>query len=281
MIGSTAVVVDSTSYLPPAVHERYGLLTVPLAVVIDGDEFREFETIDAPAFYRRLMAGAKVSTSQPSPGAFLSAYERAHALGAEQVVSIHIGAAISGTVNAARVAAEMAPLPVHVIDTGQASFIEGLCAWEACEALAAGAPLPAVEEVVHRAAASAGNIFLVRGLELLRAGGRLRSGDEPPPAVPILALEDGAVRPIASADTVEAALEAIISRLAAAIAAHPGKQFRIGVANGAADELAAHLEARVRALPGATEVMQYVIGPVIGAHTGPGCTGVVFLPRLV
>lgn len=280
MIGTTAVVVDSASYLPPEVHERFGLWTVPLHVMLGDVEYREFVDLDASTFYRALGAGAKVSTSQPSPGDFVRVYEAAVSEGAERIVSIHISAAMSGTINSARLAAEMVNVPVVVIDTGQASFIEGLCAWEACEALASGASIDEVRSLVARAGTVAGNVFLVRGMELLKRGGRFQ-GEGEFAGVPILALMDGAVRPIGQERDVDSALDAIVTYFEVAAASAPGKHFRVGIANGDCDELAAMLEQRLRAHSAATEVMQYTIGPVVGAHTGAGCTGIVFLPRPV
>lgn len=282
MIGKTAVVVDSASYLPAEVRERFGMIVVPLAVSIDGRDYQELVDIDAATFYERLASGASVATSQPSPGRFVSAYEQARSRGAERVVSIHIGSALSGTVNSARIAAGMVELPVDIIDTGQASFIEGLCAWEACEALEAGKSLDEAKEAALRAAALAGNVFIVRGLELLRKGGRMKAeGAAEPAGVPVLALVEGAVRPIGMARNVDEAMEAMLTHLRTAIKDHPWKSVRVGVANGAAPELAAELEERVREVPAVGEVVRYEVGPAVGAHTGPGCTGLVFLPRPV
>jgi DegV family protein with EDD domain len=278
VIGTTEVVVDSASYLPVEVHERFGLWTVPLRVTLDDVEYREFVDLDTATFYRALAAGAKVSTSQPSPGDFLRVYEAAARAGAERILSIHISGAMSGTVNSARLASEMIDIPVEIIDTGQVSFIEGLCAWEACEALASGAAPGEISAVVQRAAAAAGNVFLVRGLELLKRGGRFASGADFD-GVPILALMDGAIRPIGQERDVESAIDAIVAHFDAAARAAPWKRFRVGVSNGDCDELAAMLEQRLRDHPAMAEVMQYTIGPVVGAHTGAGCTGAVFLPR--
>ncbi len=280
VIGKTAIVTDSASYLPQHVQERYGIRVVPLTVLIDDQPHLEFIDIDTETFYRRLSEGAKVATSQPPPGAFLRAYEEAKVAGAEEVVSIHIGSKLSGTVNSARIAAADAGLPVHVIDTGQASFVQGLCAWEACEALAAGSSIEEAETVVSKVASAAGNIFMVRGLELLQQGGRMARGtDAPWPGVPVLALTEGAIRPIAQARSVEAALDTMTAFLEAAIRAQPGQGFRVGVADGAAGELAEQLFARVAQLPGVEELVRYEVGPAVGAHTGPGCTGLVFLGR--
>jgi DegV family protein with EDD domain len=282
VIGKTQVIVDSASYLPAGVLEKYGIVVVPLTVVVDGESYKEFVDIDGPTFYERLSNGAKVATSQPSPGEFVEAFEAAQAAGAERVVAILIGSTLSGSVNSARIAAEMVSIPVHIIDTGVASFAEGLCAWEACEVLEAGGTLEAAEAVAVAVAKGTGSVFIVKGLELLRSGGRMKDAPASTPAgVPVLVLEDGAVRPKAVVTTVDLAMGLMMSELQAAIAANPGKTFRCGISNGAADELAGILEARVRALPEVTEAGQYIVGPAVGAHTGPGCTGIVFVARPV
>lgn len=282
MIGQTAIVTDSASYLPNEVLDRYGISVIPMNIVLDGQDRREFVDISAPDFYRALSAGARVGTSQPAPGVFLEEYQRLGNAGAKRIVSMHIGSALSGTVNSARIAAGMAPVPVHVIDTGQASFIEGLCVWEGCETLAAGGSIADVVGSVRRASEQAGNVFIVRGLNLLKKGGRMANPDQTGTApVPVLALVDDAVRPVSSAASVEEAVGLMLDWLQRAMREQPNKRFRVGVANGDADELAAELEQRVRRLPGVAEVVPYVIGPAVGAHTGPGCTGLSFLGRPV
>lgn len=278
MIGQTAIIVDSASYLPAEVHERYGLATVPLTVVVDGDEYREFVDMGADEFYERVAAGAKVSTSQPPPGLFVEAYEAAAEAGADKIVSLHIGSGMSGTVNSARLAAGMVHTPVRVVDTGQASFIEGLCVWAFCEALADGASVDEAEEQALASGVNSGNVFIVGGLALLEQGGRFKHEGVAGP-VPVLAAKDDVISPIGSASTVEEAMEAITGHVAAAIEANPGKSFRVGVSNGAADELANDLESRLFAFDAVNEICQYIIGPVVGAHTGPGCVGAVFTPR--
>ncbi len=279
MIGSTAVVVDSASYLPNEVRKRFGITVVPMTIIVDGDEFREFETLSADDFYRRLADGATVATSQPAPGAFVDVYEEAAKAGAEHVLSVHIGSGLSGTVNSARTAASLVDIPVKVVDTGQASFIEGLAAWEACETLAGGGSVDEAARAAVAAGKAAGNIFLVRGMELLRAGGRMRTPGNSPAGVPILVADGGEVRPAGSASTVDEALDLIVKRATEAMAKEPHLRYRVGVANGDARELAAQLHERIAELPMVDEVVEYVIGPAVGAHTGPGCTGVVFLGR--
>lgn len=142
----------------------------------------------------------------------------------------------------------------------------------------AGALIDEVRSIVARAAALTGNVCLVRGMELLKRGGRFQ-GEGEFAGVPILALVDGVVRPIGQERDMESAIDAIVAYFETAATLAPGKQFRVGISNGDCDELAAMLEERLRAHPAASEVVQYTIGPVVGAHTGGGCTGAVFLPR--
>ena len=280
VIGETAVVTDSASYLPSGIIQQFGISVIPMTVVVDGIACQEFVDLDAPEFYRRLASGAPVSTSQPSPGRFLEQYERLIVKGAQRIVSIHIGSALSGTVNSARIAAGISAVPVHVIDSGQVSFIEGLCVWEGCDVLAAGGSVRDVAQAVRRASEQAGNVFVVRGLTLLKAGGRMTECPEKEPgSVPILALVADAVRPVGTASTVEEAMESIVGWLEAAMRRQPDKRFRVGVANGDAEELANELAFRVSALPSVDEVVPYIIGPSVGAHTGSGCTGLSFLGR--
>lgn len=280
MIGEIAVVTDSASYLPTEVLEQFGISVVPIRVMIDGQAREEFVDIQAREFYQALGQGARVQTSQPAPGKFVDLYERLAAEGAKRIVSIHIGASLSGTANSARLAAEMSPIPVEVIDTGQASFIEGLCVWEACEVLAAGGSIGDAVSAVARASAETGNVFIVRGLSLLKEGGRaMDKAVETVTGVPVLAYVDEAIRPIGSAGTIPEAMDAMVGWLQSAMDRVPAKRFRVGVGNGDADELAAQLERRVRQLSQVSEVIPYTIGPAVGAHTGPGCTGLSFFGR--
>lgn len=280
LIGTTAVITDSASYLPASVRSQFGITVVPMHVSLDGKDYREFVDLDSETFYRALDGGAKVQTSQASPGEFAEVYARVAAGGAEQALSIHIGSALSGTVNSARLGAQDAPLLVRIVDTGQASFVEGLAAWAACDAISRGASLDEASEEALAASKRTGNVFLVRGTRLLEQGGRFVGAPADERTVPVLALVDGAVRPIAQADSRENALSALVTYLEAN--AVPGSRLRIGISNGNAAELATELEQRVGQSRVASQIeflAQYEVGPAVGAHTGSGCTGIVFESR--
>src|SRR5437773_3978474 len=168
MIGKTAVVVDSAGYLPQSIVDKYALLVAPLSVELDGEQYLEGVDITTEEFYERLASAKSVSTSQAAIGRFIELYRQAAESGAAEILSIHIGSSISGTVQSARLASESSPVPVTVVDTGQASFAEGLCVLEGIQALVEGKSATDAAVLVGAASRSVGNTFVVTSLDLAR-----------------------------------------------------------------------------------------------------------------
>src|SRR5215216_2701638 len=103
---STAVVADTTSYLPPDVIARHDVHIVSLYVGIEGEQEPESDIDDLQGFYERLRrSGEAVTTSQPSVGDFIAVYEPLLSEGKE-IVSIHLASRISGTYESAMQARE-------------------------------------------------------------------------------------------------------------------------------------------------------------------------------
>jgi fatty acid-binding protein DegV len=86
---------------------------------------------------------------------------------------------------------------------------------------------------------------------------------------------------VSTAMTVEEAVEAMTGSVVEAVRAAGGRRLRVGVGHGAAPEIAAALHARIAELDGIEEIVDYVVGPAVGAHTGAGTAGAVFLARPV
>ena len=281
MIGKTAVVVDSAAYLPRSIIEKYRLLVAPLSVELDGEQYLEGVDITADEFYERLTSAKSVSTSQPAVGRFVALYRQAADGGAEQIVSIHIGSTISGTVQSAGLASGSSSIPVTVVDTGQASFAEGLCVLEGIEVLSEGKSPEIAATRVKAASKAVGNTFVVRALDLARRGGRLASGEDAPAGIPVLALTEEGMKVMGTATTVEDATDLMAGHVEEAARRAVDRRLRIGVGHGAAPESAAALRARIAQIEGVEDVIDYVVGPAVGAHTGGGTAGAVYLARPV
>ncbi len=273
MIG---VVTDSNAQLPPAIVHRYAVEVVPIGIAIDGTPYREGIDLDVDEFYARLAAGARVSTSAPPPGAFVEAYEALARRGADRILSIHVGAELSGTFNSARLAVAASPVAVELVDTTTASFALGCCVWEAAEQLAIGASLDAAATAARAVADRVGNVFIVGGLEFVRRSGRLAAGVGVHSGHPVLALEDGALRAVATALDADDALDVMTKYVEAGIDGGCG---RVGVGDAEMPALAARLADQLGRSGRNTEVVRYTVGPSVGCHTGPGTVGAVFYRR--
>jgi DegV family protein with EDD domain len=134
----TALVTDSATDLAPEIVARYPVATVPLTVTMGEQVVTGSGPAAAQAFLSALtQTGVVPKTAAPAPGAFLEAYRRWRQPEPDDIVSIHLAGALSATVQAARLGAELlGPTPrVHVIDSGSASVGTGLLVWWAARRL--------------------------------------------------------------------------------------------------------------------------------------------------
>ena len=272
------MVTDSNAQLPPELAERYSVEIVPLTVIVDGQEYLEGVDLDADGFYDRFRTGRPaVSTAQPSPGRFATAYDAVAERGATEILSVHIGSSVSGTVNSARLAAQVAPVPVRIVDTGTASFAVSLCVWAGAEAAATGATLEEAAVAAERVGATVGNVFVVGALDVARAGGRL-SGDvasAEPAGIAVLTLAGGVMKQVDRVADLDRAAEAMAGVV---LAAGPALRAGVGLSDRGTLPLVTALEDRLRRASEVRELVRYRIGPSVGAHTGPGTVGAMFAP---
>jgi DegV family protein with EDD domain len=278
-----AVVTDSTHYLPPEVVAARELHVVSLYVKEGGEQRREAELTDLGAFYERLRTATDLpTTSQPSIGDFAAVYEPLVAAGRD-VVSIHVAGGISGTVEAARQAAAEAAARsgrrIEVVDSQMACGALGLVAWAAAAAAQDGADVDGVLARAAEAIAATRLWFAVDTLEYLRRGGRIGAAQAwlggALKIKPILTL-DGEITPVERVRTSGRAFERLVDYM---------RSRREDGADGwvvqhiRADDGAARLVESGRELFRCEPLFVSEIGPVIGAHVGPGLLGVGGLPR--
>jgi DegV family protein with EDD domain len=280
MVRDVAVVTDSTSYLAPDTADSAGVIVVPLQVVVDGRSFDEGTAFGPRELSDALRRKVRVSTSRPSPRAFLDAYESAVAAGATAVVSVHISGQLSGTADAARLAANDAPVPVDVIDSQSLGMGLGFAALSAADAATRGRSFEEVGEVARRRAELSSAFFCLDTLEYLRRGGRIGAAQALLGAAlavkPLLHLDQGQIQPLEKVRTFSRAV-ARLEELAVDRAGTGPVGVAVHHLDNAerADALAQRLGAR---LPGADQLVVAEVGAVIGAHAGPGLLAVVVAP---
>ncbi len=276
----TAVVCDSTTYLPRELIDAHGIEVISLYVTLDGEQRRESEITDLPAFYDELRASeSAATTSQPSIGDFVALYEPLLTAGRD-IVSIHISAGISGTVTAAGQAKDRLEAEgkggerIRIYDSGTSAGGLGLCVLAAAEAAGAGA---GAEEVLERARETREGTkiwFAVDTLEYLRRGGRIGGArawiGSTLKIKPILTLEDE-ITPVERVRTRARSIERLRDYAAQR---HDSRADAWVVQHIQVPESAASLADDCREIFGCDPVFLSEIGPVLGVHVGPGLLGV-------
>jgi DegV family protein with EDD domain len=275
------VVTDSTAYLPTGVAEQFGVRVVPLQVIIGGAVRAEGTDIEPAEIAGALSAGQAVSTSRPSPSLFAAAYRDALAGGSESVVSVHLSGAMSGTVEAARLAASEIGGAVRVLDSRSIGMGMGFAVVSAAEAAAAGADLDAVSGAVQRTLAATSALFYVDTLEFLRRGGRIGAAAALVGSAlgvkPLLCLRDGRIEPL---ERVRTAGRALVRLEELAVEAAGDGPVGVAIHHLASSERAARLAQALDArVPKLDDLVTTEVGAVVGAHTGPGMLAVVVCKR--
>ena len=281
---SVAIVTDSTAYLPVDLVARHGIWVVPLHVVLGGQQFREGVDLTTAEVAAALRKFTPVSTSRPSPRAFLDAYEAAAAGGADAIVSVHISAFMSGTVESAELAAPQSPIPVEVVDSRSLGMAMGYAVLSAARAAQQGLDAKTVAAIASSRARDATVIFYVDTLEHLRRGGRIGAASALLVSAlaikPLLALSDGRINPIEKVRTSARALSRLEELALRAGAAARGPGVDIAVHHLDSQTRAGELADRLRtSVPPTATVALVELGAVVGAHVGPGTIAVAISPR--
>jgi DegV family protein with EDD domain len=273
---NTAIVVDSTADFPDA-HDRYpNWRVVPLYVNFGTSSYKDGVDLTAEQFYERLRTSPELpTTSQPTPGDFLAAYEELAAY--ERIFSVHIAANLSGTFQSAgTAAAELGDGRVRTIDSESASVATAMLAIAIQRRLERGSSDEEIDALVARYLSDHGLLFTVDTLEFLARGGRIGRAKafagELLHVKPILTIREGEVLPVKRVRGNRKAFQEFVDTVETRTQDTPG--LRIGIAHADAPERMIEIEKMVRHLrPQAAIEMETMLGAVIGAHAGPGTVG--------
>lgn len=277
MAARVAVVTDSTSDIPGDLAARYDLTIVPTFVTIGDVTGREGVDITSADVAVALTQGrGPVTTSRATPHSLSEAYRAAFARGAYAVVSVHLSATLSGTYEAALLAAAASAGPVLVVDSRSVAMGLGAAVLEAAGVAQRGGSPEHVADAALDAVRRTSLLFYVDTLEHLRRGGRISAAaaliGSTLSVKPILRLEDGQIVIAERVRTSQRAL-AMLQELAVESAGTGGADLTVQhlAARERADALREQLLARV---PHPGRVLTGEVGATVAAHVGPGLVGV-------
>lgn len=277
-----AVVTDSTAHIPEPLRDRAGVTVVSVHVVLDGKSYREGVDIGIDRVAEALREGRTVTTSRPSPAEFAKVYADLAVAGHREIVSVHLSGALSGTIEAARLAAANAPVPVHIVDSRTVAMAAGFAALDAAEAVRSGADGIAAAEVARSTASSARLVFLLDTLEYLQRGGRIGAASryfgQAFRVKPLLTVDDGQVQGLEKVRTSSRAQRRLAEIASETVAGRPG--WRLALHQFDAIDAAEQLRVRL-ASEGLPEPIECELGAVLGVHTGPGAVALAIAPPAV
>jgi DegV family protein with EDD domain len=274
----TRIVVDSTCDLPAETMKAMEILMVPLRVHFGGEVFKDKVELDNEAFFDKLATVSELpTTSQPSPGDFLEAYNRVPP--GETILSIHIAEQLSGTQQSARLAArELPDRDIRVIDTGNVTAAAGLLVMVAAEMVSAGESADAIVQRVAELRPRTRLIAILDTLKYAIMGGRVSRLQGTIGGLlrvkPLMLVKEGEIHRMAPARTWGQAYQKVVDD----ITEHGGAE-RLSVIDARAPE---NRQALLRVLaenfPG-VPTTEGTIGAVIGTHGGPGAAACAYIAK--
>lgn len=283
MTRQVALVTDSTAALSAEDVERYGIIVVPLQVVIGARSLDEGTEATPETVAQALRDYKPVNTSRPAPEAMARVYADAAEAGAEAIVSVHLSGEVSGTYESAQIAAAQVEVPVSAVDSRQVGMGTGFAVLAAAAAIAQGLDAKQAAEAASARAAATQCYFYVDTLEYLRRGGRIGAAaallGSALAVKPLLSIRDGRIGPLEKVRTSSRALLRL-EELAVAAARDLGGPVDIAVQHLASPDKAATIAERLEGRLGLESVVLGEVGAVIGAHVGPGMVAVVVAPTL-
>ncbi len=272
---NTAIVLDSTADFPQARERFANWRMVPLYVRFGDESRRDYVEIGPEEFYARLRTVTELpTTSQPTPGDFLAAYEELAEY--ERIYSLQISATLSGTFESARAAASQLGDKVRVVDTGTASAAIAMLGFAIQRRLERGTSDDEIDALVERYKNDAELIFTVDTLEFLQKGGRIGKAAAFAGNLlhikPILTIQGGEVLPVKRVRGNQKAVQEFARALTEGSRDTPN--LHVGIANADAPDREQTLRALVADLrPQAQIDVATTLGAVVGTHAGPGTVG--------
>lgn len=278
------IITDFGCDLPLDIAKEQDIEIIPMEVFIEGEEPHWGSEVDVYEFYQKLREKKVAKTSAVSIEAFINAFT-AHLEKGEDIVYVALSSGLSGTFSAANIAAgelqEKFPnQTIYIVDSRSGSIGEGLIAYLASVKKKEGGTAEEVSAYAQKTAYELCSWFTVDDLFFLKRGGRLSAATALVGSLfmikPILhANEEGRLIPGGKARGRKGAIEALANAVER-LAVNPAEQ-TIGISHSDCLKDALDLETLLREKWDIKDVIITEIGPVIGAHCGPGTLAVFFI----
>ncbi len=285
-MSSYVIITDSSADLSDELLAKYDIDCLQLEVTLEGEGSRPNNEVEPKPFYDALRAKKGATTSASSPAAFRECF-KSHLDAGKDILYLGFSSGLSSTYNAGFIAArelseEYPDRKILTVDTKCAALGEGLIVLLAAKKRESGADIEETRRYVKEIRPNLAHWFTVDDLFFLKRGGRVSGATAVVGSMlqikPVMHVDDdGRLVKVTTARGRRGSLDALVQRMKDSILDRPDQMVTIG--HGDCLEDAKYVADRIRATMGLeVEVIDYV-GPVIGAHSGPGTIALFFLGK--
>ncbi len=284
LMSSIGIITDSTSGISPEMAQEYDIKVMPLKLIFGDEIYLDGVDLDSKAFLKKLEAAPELpTTSQPSPGEFVEAYKQM-AEKYEELISVHISSAISGTVESARQAAQtLKNMKIEIIDSKVTSISLLMLVERIAREVRAGMSMDAVTGLAHRIVDQLQLFLTVDTLEYLHKGGRIGAAQHLVGSVlnlkPVLYYKNGIVDAL---EKVRGRNKSLARMVELASEKLRGAKAEVAVSYYADEEAAKEVRDMVAKQLNVDpdKIMMNITSAVVAAHASPGAVGMGFYPAL-
>ncbi|MCD4838014.1 MULTISPECIES: DegV family protein [Neobacillus] len=277
----TAIVTDSTAYIPKEVRDKWNIHMIPLNVIFGNEVYQEEVDLDWQQFYKMVKTTELPTTSQPPIGQFVELFERL-SKDYDAVISIHLSSGISGTYQGAVTASTMVDgIKVFPFDSEISCMVQGFYALEAAEWASRGEEPEKILARLEELKKDARAYFMVDDLSHLQRGGRLSGAaafiGSFLQVKPLLHFVDKVIVPFEKIRTRKKALKRIADLLGED--AQLGGRYQAVIIHANREEEANQWKAELEKLYPNVEFTIGYFGAVIGTHLGEGAMGMGWIKK--
>lgn len=276
----TAIVTDSTAYIPLEVRGKYDIHMIPLTVILDTEVYEEERELRAAEFYEIIKTKDLPTTSQPPIGKFVELFEKLSE-NYDEVISVHLSSGISGTYQGAISAGDMVEgIDVFAFDTEVSCMVQGFYAIEAAKLAKQGKTAAEIMPILDELKETSHAYFMVDDLSNLQRGGRLSSAQAIIGSLlqvkPLLHFQDKLIVPFEKIRTKKRAMKRIVELLREGTNGDP---YYAVIIHANREEEAIEWKAELeQEFPNIEFSLSY-FGAVIGTHLGEGSMGLGWMKK--
>ncbi len=283
-MSSIGIITDSTSGISREMAQEYDIKVLPLKLIFGDEVYLDGVDLDSEAFLRKLKASPQLpTTSQPSTGEFVEAFKQM-AEKYEQLISVHISSAISGTVESARQAAQtLKNLRIEIIDSKVTSISLLMLVERIAREVRAGANMEGALSIARKVTDQLQLFLTVDTLEYLHKGGRIGAAQHLVGSAlslkPVLYYKNGIVN---SLEKVRGRHKSLTRMVELASEKLRGARAEVAVAyytdKASAEEVRDMVAKQLNCDP--SKIMMSPTSAVVAAHASPGAVGMGFYPEV-